>query len=191
MSFIKKIIESIGFFKNNKKNSELSKSIQNYKKIYFDFKKNSVSLKEFLNSMNLVLRKLNDALEIPLGCPKKKNEAITNQIKELKLMPKTLKKIIVNMSETKNFLYESKLIKEYQAINKDCKFIEKIHDFIGDIKNEESLLCKLLYAKQQKSMKRKNYILNNQINRIKNKLKTLNEFLKKSEKFYLKKDLLF
>lgn len=178
MNFIKKIIESIGFLKNNKK-LDISNSVEDDKKTYFYFENNENLIKDFLNSVNLILNKLNEAWEISLGCPKKKNEAITSQVKELKSLLKMLKEIITKMSEAKNYLHELKLIDQYKIIDQDCKFIEKIHNFIGDTKNEECLICKLLYAKKEKNMKRKNYILKNQINRLKNKLKSLEEFLKK------------
>lgn len=176
MNFIKKIIESIGFLKNNKK-LEIANPIEDSKKTYFYNNGNLIN--DFLNSINLILKKLNDALEIPLGCPKKKNEAITSQVKELKSLLNILKKITVNINEAKNYLHELKLIDQYKIINEDYKIIEKIYNFIGDTKNEECLICKLLYAKKEKNMKRKNYILNNQINRLKNKLKSLEEFSKK------------
>jgi len=183
MNIIKKIIESVSGFKKNNIINKIEPKKQNYSHLE-KFINNS---KEAFNSMNFSLSKLNDASKIPNGCPKKNNEAIANQIKALKNITLIFKKIMINISETKNFLNINEPIKEIEILNNDFIIIEKINLFLGSVKDDESLIGKLLYAKQEKDIKRKKYVLRNQINRLKNKLNNLNEIIKRIEKIYIDK----
>jgi predicted nucleic acid-binding Zn-ribbon protein len=79
------------------------------------------------------------------------------------------------------------LTEQLKVLDNDIVVIEKIYLFLGSVKDDESLIGKLFYAKQKKDMKRKKYVLNNQINRLKSKLNNLNEIVTKIEKIYLDK----
>ena len=70
-------------------------------------------------------------------------------------------------------------------MNKDYIVIEKIHLSLGSVKDDESLISKLLCIKKEKTIKRKKYILKNQINRLEDKLNNLNEIIARIEKIYL------
>jgi hypothetical protein len=183
MGIFNKIIESVNVFKKNNIINKTESKKQNY--LHLDkFIDNS---REAFNSMNFSLSKLNDASKIPNGCPKKNNEAITNQIKVLKNITLIFKKIMINISEIKNCFNVNGPIKEKEILNNDFIVVEKINLFLGSVKEDESLIGKLLYAKQEKDIKRKKYILRNQINRFKNKLNNLNEIIKRIEKIYINK----
>lgn len=183
MGIFNKIIESVNIFKKNNIINKTESKKQNY--LHLDKFINNI--KEAFNSMNFSLSKLNDASKIPNGCPKKNNEAITNQIKVLKNITLIFKKIMINISEIKNCFNVNEPIKEKEILTNDFIFIEKINLFLGSVKDDESLMGKLLYAKQEKDIKRKKYILRNQINRLKNKLNNLNEIIKRIEKIYINK----
>jgi len=183
MNIIKKIIESVNFLKKKNVISKIESKCQNYSCI----EKYMNNTREAYDSMSFSLSKLHDVYEMPNGCPKKNNEAIENQIKVLKNITLIFEKIMINIKETRNCFSVNLLTEELKVLDNDLVAIEKIYLFLGSIKDDESLIGKLFHAKQEKDMKRKKYVLNNQINRLENKLNNLNEIVTKIEKIYLDK----
>lgn len=183
MNIIKKIIDSVNFLKKKNVISKIESKCQNYLCV----EKYINNTREAYDSMNFSLSKLHDAYKIPNGSFKKNNEAIENQIKALKNITLIFEKIMINIKETRICFSIDVLTEELKVLDNDLVVIEKIYLFLGSVKDDESLIGKLFYAKQKKDMKRKKYVLNNQINRLKSKLNNLNEIVTKIEKIYLDK----
>ncbi len=180
MSIISKIIESINFFK--KKNKEVSlkddkKDFSILQKYIKNTKKTAFCLKGLLENLNKIAEN-----------PNKKNnvsDALIIQIKKLKDIAKEFKNVFVSLNEAKSYFYENRFVKEFKILNKDYIVIEKIYLSLGSVKDDESLISKLLCIKKEKTIKRKKYILKNQINRLQDKLNNLKEIIKRIEKIYL------
>jgi hypothetical protein len=182
MSIISKIIDSINFFK--KKNKEVS--LQDDKKDFSILKKYIKNTKKITVSSKALLENLK---KIAVNLNKKNNaiDALVIQIKKLKDIAKEFENVFVSLNEAKSYFYENRFEVEFKILNKNYVIIEKIYSFVGNEKNEESLISKLLYVKKEKAIEKKKYILKNQINRLENKLNNLNEIITKIEKIYLDK----
>ncbi len=180
MSIISKIIESINFFK--KKNKEVS--LQDDKKDFSILQKYIKNTKKTAFCLKGLLENLNKIAENP---NKKNNvsDALIIQIKKLKDIAKEFKNVFVSLNEAKSYFYENRFVKEFKILNKDYIVIEKIYLSLGSVKDDESLISKLLCIKKEKTIKRKKYILKNQINRLQDKLNNLKEIIKRIEKIYL------
>ena len=154
MSIISKIIDSINFFK--KKNKEVSlqddeKDFSILKKYIKNTKKITVSSKTLLENLKKIAVNLN----------KKNNaiDALVIQIKKLKDIAKEFENVFVSLDEAKSYFYENRFVKEFKILNKDYIVIEKIYLSLGSVKDDESLISKLLCIKKEKTIKRKKYIL--------------------------------
>lgn len=180
MSIISKIIDSINFFK--KKNKEVS--LQDDKKDFSILKKYIKNTKKITVSSKALLENLK---KIAVNLNKKNNaiDALVIQIKKLKDIAKEFENVFVSLNEAKSYFYENRFVKEFKILNKDYIVIEKIHLSLGSVKDDESLISKLLCIKKEKTIKRKKYILKNQINRLEDKLNNLNEIIARIEKIYL------
>jgi hypothetical protein len=183
MSIIKKIIDSMNFFKNKNK----KESLQDYKKDFSilenyikNISKTAVCLKGLFESLKNVAEDSN-----------KKNNGtsyeLTIQIKKLKNIAREFEKVFKSLNDAKSYFNEKRFVEELKILNKDYAVIEKVYSFVKNEKDEESLISKLLSIKKEKTIKRKKYILKNQINRLNNKLNNLNEIIKRIEKIYLNK----
>jgi len=182
MSIISKIIDSMNFFK--KKNKEVS--LQDDKKDFSILKKYIENTKKITVSSKTLLENLK---KIVVNLNKKNNaiDALVIQIKKLKDIVKEFENVFVSLNEAKSYFYENRFVKEFKILNKDYIVIEKIHLSLGSVKDDESLISKLLCIKKEKTIKRKKYILKNQINRLEDKLNNLKEIIAKIEKIYLNK----
>ena len=183
MSIISKIIDSINFFK--KKNKEVS--LQDDKKDFSILKKYIKNTKKITVSSKTLLENLKN---IAVNINKKNNaidatDALVIQIKKLKNIAKEFENVFVSLNEAKSYFYENRFAKEFKILNKDYIVIEKIHLSLGSVKDDESLISKLLCIKKEKTIKRKKYIMKNQINRLEDKLNNLNEIIARIEKIYL------
>ena len=180
MSIISKIIDSINFFK--KKNKEVS--LQDDKKDFSILKKYIKNTKKINVSSKALLENLK---KIAVNLNKKNNaiDALVIQIKKLKNIAKEFENVFVILDEAKSYFYENRFVKEFKILNKDYIVIEKIYLSLGSVKDDESLISKLLCIKKEKTIKRKKYILKNQINRLEDKLNNLNEIIARIEKIYL------
>jgi hypothetical protein len=180
MSIISKIIDSINFFK--KKNKEVS--LQDDKKDFSILKKYIKNTKKINVSSKALLENLK---KIAVNLNKKNNaiDALVIQIKKLKDIAKEFENVFVSLDEAKSYFYENRFVKEFKILNKDYIVIEKIYLSLGSVKDDESLISKLLCIKKEKTIKRKKYILKNQINRLEDKLNNLNEIIARIEKIYL------
>ena len=180
MSIISKIIDSINFFK--KKNKEVS--LQDDKKDFSILKKYIKNTKKIIISSKALLENLKN---IAVNLNKKNNaiDALVIQIKKLKDIAREFENVFVSLNEAKSYFYENRFVKEFKILNKDYIVIEKIHLSLGSVKDDESLISKLLCIKKEKTIKRKKYILKNQINRLEDKLNNLNEIIARIEKIYL------
>jgi len=180
MSIISKIIDSINFFK--KKNKEVS--LQDDKKDFSILKKYIKNTKKINVSSKALLENLK---KIAVNLNKKNNaiDALVIQIKKLKDIAKEFENVFVILDEAKSYFYENRFVKEFKILNKDYIVIEKIYLSLGSVKDDESLISKLLCIKKEKTIKRKKYILKNQINRLEDKLNNLNEIIARIEKIYL------
>ena len=180
MSIISKIIDSINFFK--KKNKEVS--LQDDKKDFSILEKYIKNTKKITVSSKALLENLK---KIAVNLNKKNNaiDALVIQIKKLKDIAKEFENVFVSLNEAKSYFYENRFVKEFKILNKDYIVIEKIHLSLGSVKDDESLISKLLCIKKEKTIKRKKYILKNQINRLEDKLNNLNEIIARIEKIYL------
>jgi hypothetical protein len=172
MSIIKKIIDSMNFFKKENKKESLKDDKKDFsilEKYIKAISKTAVSFKDLLLSLN------NNGTSYELAI----------QIKKAKSIAREFEKIFTSINNSKAYFHEKKLSEELKILNKDYVVIQKIYLFVANEKDEESLISKLLSIKKEKTIKRKKYILKNQINRLKNKLNNLNEIIAKIEKIYL------
>ena len=174
MSIIKKIIDSVNFFKKENKKESLKDDkkdfsiLENYIKAT---NKTAVYLKDLLLSLN----KNGTSYELEI------------QIKKAKSIAREFEKIFTSLNKAKDYFHEKKLSEELKILNKDYVVIQKIYLFVVNEKDEESLISKLISVKKEKTLKRKKYILKNQINRLDDKLNNLNKLIKRIEKIYLRK----
>ena len=184
MNIIKKIIDSINFFKKKTKEEE---PLQDEKKDFSILKNYIKNTKKAAGYLKVLLKNINN---IAVGFNKNKNnlnDALLIQIKKIKNIALEFEKVFISLNEAKTYFYEKRFEVEFKILNKNYVIIEKIYSFFGNEKNEESLISKLLYVKKEKAIEKKKYILKNQINRLENKLNNLNEIITKIEKIYLDK----
>ena len=182
MSIIKKIIDSINFFKKKNKEEPLQDDKKDFsilQKYIKNTKKTAFCLKGLLENLNKIAENLNKKNNV--------SDALVIQIKKLKDITKEFENVFASINEAKTYFYENRFVKEFKILNKDYIIIEKIYLFLGSVKKDESLSSKLLCIQKEKTIKRKKYILKNQINRLQDKLNNLNEIIKRIEKIYLDK----
>ena len=182
MSIIKKIIDSINFFKKENKEEE---HLQDNKKDFSILENYIKNIKKTAVSLKLLLENINNISEDFNKKNNNVNDALLIQIRKIKNIAQEFEKVFKSLNEAKTYFYDQRFEGEFKILNKDYIIIEKIYSFVGNEKDEESLISKLLYVKKEKVVKKKKYILKNQINRLENKLNNLNELIAKIEKIYL------
>jgi hypothetical protein len=183
MSIISKIIDSINFFKKENKKESLrddKKDFSILEKYIKNISKIAVLLKDLLLSLN---NNLEDSSKKNNGT----SYELAIQIKKTKNIKREFEKLFASINKVKAYFHEKRLSEKLKMLNKDYVVIQKIYLFVLNEKDEESLISKLLCIKKEKTLKRKKYILKNQINRLENKLNNLNELIKRIEEIYLDK----
>ena len=184
MNIIKKIIDSINFFKKKTKEEE---PLQDEKKDFSILENYIKNIKKTAVSLKLLLKNINNISEDFNKKNNNVNDALLIQIRKIKNITQEFEKVFTSLNEAKTYFYDKRFEVEFKILNKDYIIIEKIYSFVGNEKDEESLISKLLYVKKEKAVEKKKYILKNQINRLDNKLNNLNEIIKRIEKVYLNK----
>jgi hypothetical protein len=182
MSIIKKIIDLISFSKNKNKEEE---PLQDNKKDFSILENYIKNINKTAVSLKLLLENINNILENFNKKNNNVNDTLLIQIRKIKNIAQEFEKVFTSINEAKTYFYDKRFEGEFKILNKDYIIIEKIYSFVGNEKDEESLISKLLYVKKEKAVKKKKYILKNQINRLENKLNNLNEIITRIEKIYL------
>jgi hypothetical protein len=182
MSIIKKIIDLISFFKNKNEEQE---TLQDGKKDFSTLENYIKNIKKTAVSLKLLLENINNILENFNKKNNNVNDTLLIQIRKIKNIAQEFEKVFTSLNEAKTYFYDKRFEGEFKILNKDYIIIEKIYSFVGNEKDEESLINKLIYVKKEKIIKKKKYILKNQINRLENKLNNLNEIIARIEKIYL------